>query len=107
MKVHMQGLRSLEDSERVRKACIRYLQNWYPCFYPDSTDIIAEMQSLAIEMGGRLETPSLPWRYAWIKSMFGWKAAKTTQDTIGEARASVFKHWDKAMFDLERRVSPR
>lgn len=107
MKVHMQGLRSLEDSERVRKACIQFLQNWYPCFYPDSTDIIAEMQGLAMELGGHLETPALPWRYAWIKSMFGWKAAKTTQDAIGEAKASVFRRWDKAMFDLETRASSR
>ena len=107
MKLHMQFLRSLEDSERVRKACIRYMQNWYPCFYPDSTEIIAEMQSLAMEMGEHLEMPALPWRYAWIKSMFGWKAAKTTQDAIGEAKASVHRSWDKAMFDLETRETNR
>ena len=107
MKLHMQFLRSLEDSERVRKACVRYMQNWYPCFYPDSTEIIAEMQSLAKEMGLHLEMPALPWRYAWIKSMFGWKAAKTIQNAIGEAKASMFRHWDKAMFDLETRASSR
>lgn len=107
MKLHMQFLRSLEDSERVRNACLRYLQNWYWCFYPDSRQIIAEMQGLAKEMGGQLEVPSLPWRYAWIKSMFGWNAAKATRDAINEAKASVFRHWDKAMFDLETRASTR
>ena len=28
MKLHIQYLRSLENSERVRKACLTYLQNW-------------------------------------------------------------------------------
>ncbi len=37
MKLHIQYLRSLEDSERVRKACLAYLQNWYWAFYPDPT----------------------------------------------------------------------
>ncbi len=27
-------------------------------------------------LGGRLEIPQLPWKYAWIRSIFGWKAAK-------------------------------
>ena len=34
MKLHIRYLRSLEDSERVRKACLTYLQNWYYNFYP-------------------------------------------------------------------------
>lgn len=107
MKVHMECLRSLEQSERVRKACIQYMQNWYPCFYSDNPDIVAELQSMAEEMGGHLETPCLPWRYSWMRWIFGWKAAKTAQTAIGEAKASLIAHWDKAMFDLETRESNR
>src|SRR5271154_6229824 len=29
MKLHVQYLRSLEDSDRVRMACTKYLQTWY------------------------------------------------------------------------------
>ena len=47
MKLHIQYLRSLEDSERVRKACLAYLQIWYPIFYPERPDIVAELQDLA------------------------------------------------------------
>src|SRR5688500_1854898 len=29
MKLHIQYIRSLEDSERVHRACVNYLQNWF------------------------------------------------------------------------------
>ena len=37
MKLHIQYLRSLEESERVRKACLTYLQNWYQHFLSGAT----------------------------------------------------------------------
>src|SRR5437016_1474407 len=39
MQLHIGYLRSLEDSERVRAACVTYLQNWLPNFYPERLDI--------------------------------------------------------------------
>jgi glycosyltransferase involved in cell wall biosynthesis len=103
VKLHMEYLRSLEESERVRKACVKYMQVWYPFFYPERPDIIAELQTLAGELGGRLEIPHLPWRYAWIKSIFGWKAAKTIQAALSEVKSSLLRQWDKAMFERETR----
>ena len=44
MKLHIQYLRSLEESERVRKACLTYMQTWYHNFYPERPDIVAELQ---------------------------------------------------------------
>ncbi len=32
MKLHVQYLRSLEESDRVRKACLTYMQNWLEIF---------------------------------------------------------------------------
>ncbi len=37
MKLHIQYLRSLEESERVRKACLTYLQTWYRKFLSGTT----------------------------------------------------------------------
>ena len=37
MKLHIQYLRSLEESERVRKACLTYMQNWYRQFLSGAT----------------------------------------------------------------------
>ena len=57
MKLHIQYIRSLEESERVRKACLAYLQLWYHIFHPSRPDIDSELQVLAGQLGGQL-TPS-------------------------------------------------
>jgi glycosyltransferase involved in cell wall biosynthesis len=101
MKMHMQHIRGLEDSERVRKACLAYMQIWYDVFYPDRPDIIEALQGLAAELRGHLDVPRLRWKYAWMVPMFGWNAAKRAQTVLPEARSSLKRRWDKAMFRLE------
>jgi glycosyltransferase involved in cell wall biosynthesis len=101
MKLHIQYLLSLEDSERVRKACLTYMQNWYPHFYPERPDIISELQSLAGQLQGHLVEPSLRWKYAWMKPVFGWKAAKWAQRELPQFKASCIRRCDRAMHRLE------
>lgn len=101
MKLHIQYLRSLEESDRVRKACLTYLQTWFDNFYPDRPDIVAELQGLAAELHGYLEVPQLRWKYAWMKPIFGWRAAKWAQQVLPETKASLMRRWDKAMFEYE------
>ena len=101
MKLHIQYLRSLEESERVRKACLTYMQNWYDNFYPERPDIMAELQALAAQLQGHLEAPRLRWKYAWMKPMFGWKAAKWAQRALPQLKASCIRHCDKAMYRLQ------
>ena len=91
MRLHIQYLLSLEDSERVRKACLTYLQNWYDHFYPDRPDIVAKMQELAAQLHGHLEEPRLRWKFAWMKPVFGWNAAKWAQRVLPEAKAIIEK----------------
>jgi glycosyltransferase involved in cell wall biosynthesis len=107
IRLHIEYLRSLEESERVRKACVKYMQTWSNSFYPERPDIFAELQSLAGELGGHLGIPILPWKYAWIKSIFGWKAARWAQTALPETKASLLAHWDKAMFERETREASR
>ncbi|MFY9910136.1 MAG: glycosyltransferase family 2 protein [Candidatus Sulfotelmatobacter sp.] len=102
MKLYVQYLRSLEDSERVRQACLTYLQNWYCTFYPERPDLVAELQILAGELQGHLEEPRLRWKYAWMKPVFGWKRAKWAQMVLPQLKANCIRHWDKAMYELER-----
>jgi glycosyltransferase involved in cell wall biosynthesis len=101
MKLHIQYLRSLEDSERVRKACLNYLQNWLVVFYPERPDLVADLEALAVELHGRLEMPRLRAKYQWMRLLFGWKAAKWVQNTAPQLRALCFREWDKAMYRLE------
>ncbi len=98
MKLHIQYLRSLEESERVRKACLAYLQNSYINFYPERPDLIAELQALAAELEGRLKEPKLLWKYAWMSPILGFKVAKRAQMTLPQLKASLLRRWDKAMY---------
>jgi glycosyltransferase involved in cell wall biosynthesis len=102
MKLHVRYLRSLEDSERVRKACLAYLQNWYFNCYPERPDIVAELQSLAAQLQGHLEEPRLSWKYAWMKPVFGWKVAKWAQTALSQLKTSCIRRCDKAVYRLER-----
>src|SRR5215475_9123549 len=76
IKLHIQYLRSLKDSEGVRKACLAYIQTWCYNFYPERPDLMQEAQQLAAMLGGRLEVPKLSWKYLWIQKLFGFTAAK-------------------------------
>ena len=58
MRLHVNYLRSLEDSDRTRAACCTYLQNWLIHFYPERPDIVEDLQELARSLGGQLEVTS-------------------------------------------------
>lgn len=103
MKLHIQYLRALEESERVRKACLIYMSNWFENFFPERADLVEELQNLAGQLQGHLAEPRLRWKYAWMKPIFGWKAAKRAQMMLPQIRASIARNWDKTMYELENR----
>jgi glycosyltransferase involved in cell wall biosynthesis len=105
MKLQIQYLRSLEESGRVRQACLTYLQNWYENFYPDRPDLVAEVQSLAAELRGHVNEPPLRWKYAWMKPLLGWNAAKWAQRTLPYLKGSCNRMYDKAMYKWENRAA--
>jgi glycosyltransferase involved in cell wall biosynthesis len=101
MELHIQYLRSLEDSERVRAACVQYLQNWLIFFYPDTLGIVHRAEVTAHNLGGELKTPDLRWKYAWIEAIFGWAFARRAQVLAQSARLSMRRSWDKALFRVQ------
>lgn len=103
MKLHIQYIRSLEESERVYKACLTYMQNWFGNFYPEQPDMMAELQGLAAEMNGTLRPPKFRKKYAWIKPIFGNDSATWAQTAIPELKTRVARKWDKTMFRLQTR----
>ncbi len=103
LRLHVQYLRSLEDSERVHKACLAYLQSKSIFFYPERMDLFVELQSLAKELGGELHPPRLRWKYAWMRPILGHNTAKWAQITLPQFKSSIVRAIDKAMFDWESR----
>ncbi len=106
IRLHIEYLRSLEDSERVRQACLTYLQNWFPAFYPERPDIVAELRALATELQGSIEEPRLPWKYAWMAPVLGSRVASWAHQRLPEKKAVLLRGWDKVMFNLETLQTP-
>jgi hypothetical protein len=101
MKLHMKYLRSLEESDRVRKACLAYIRIWLKNFYPERPDIIAELEGVAKDLGEDLGVPRLRWKYTWLQKVFGYSAAKRAQTFLPQVKASFLRSWDRALFSFE------
>jgi len=102
MQLHINHFRSLEDSDRVRAACLNYLRMWLIYFYPARLDIIERIQQLAAALGGQLARPGLRRKYAWIEQVFGWGTARRAEFLLPNLKAGLLRFWDKALFRLER-----
>lgn len=103
MKAHIEYLQSLEKSERVNSACVKFLQNWMVFFYPGRLDIFEEAAEMARGLGGKLEPPQMPWKYSWIKMVFGQDMASRVQVLAPRLRWSLVRQWEKTLFRLENR----
>jgi len=103
MQLHMDYLRSLEDSPETREACVRYMQTWLPWFYGQRVDIERQLEQLAAELGGRLERPRFPWKYAWIERVLGWRIARETKLLMPQLRENAGRLWDRMWFQLRER----
>ena len=101
MQLHIRYLRSLEDSEIVRAACVKFLQNWIAYFYPERLDIFRQAQAMSNDLGGQLEIPRLSWNYSWIKALFGWRLARRAQLFLPNVRWSLVRFWDKMLFRIQ------
>ncbi len=102
MTLQIARLRGLEDSPRVRTACLAYLQRWLICFYPEHEKIVSESQALAAELGGQLDTPALSWKYALLQRLFGWTVAKKASFTLPKAKTWCIREWDKLLSHASR-----
>ena len=101
IRLHIGYLRSLEESERTRQACMRYLQRWIPVFYPERLDIVRQMEQLAATLGGRLEVPLFSGKHVWIQEVVGWPLLKRLQTAKRRLRWSTARSVDRVLFLLE------
>lgn len=103
MRLHIHYLRSLEDSQRTKAACIKYLQRWLIYFYPEHVDIVAPVNKLAQELGGQLRIPKLSWKWDWLRCLFGWSVAKRVSFKLQRTSVIPSMSWDYVLSKLEQR----
>jgi len=103
MRLHVRYIRSLEDSPRVRAACVTYLQNWVCFFYPDRTDLVRRVDEMAEELGGKLALPVLSWKAVWSAALLGQRGSTRVKDSAARIRWSLGRLWDKLLYWIEGR----
>ncbi len=101
MRMIIEHVRSVEDSVRVRRACIQYIQNLSMTFYPERPDLLSKAAQIARELGGELQSPRFPRKYAWLAATCGPRVAKRAQVIVPRVRWSLYARWDKSMHRLE------
>jgi GT2 family glycosyltransferase len=105
IKLQIQHALSVDDTEEMRAACVKFLQIWLLCFYDVRKDLADELEQMAIRLGGRLQVPQLRKKYRWIQQLAGRRAARRTQDLLPRAKWRLIRVWDFALWSFEQLLS--
>jgi glycosyltransferase involved in cell wall biosynthesis len=100
VQLYVRYLRSLDDSERARAASLALLRRMLALSYPERLDIVEKLKQMAASLGGKLDSPRLSWKYAWIQRLFGRELARAAQLTLPEFKQFLVRTWDKSLFRL-------
>jgi glycosyltransferase involved in cell wall biosynthesis len=100
--LHVKYVRSLGESERVRSACVRYLQRRLHYVFPEYPDLVQQLEALAGDLGGRLEQPRIGGRYSAVETFFGYGAAKRLRSQLRRSKSGLIRLWDRILSRLER-----
>jgi len=92
---YIRTVRTMEESQRTREACLKLLNRWAIYFYPERLDLFKRMQSMAAELGGQINIPQLRPKYQWIQKIFGWRIAKKSQHVFPALRSVAKMNWER------------
>jgi glycosyltransferase involved in cell wall biosynthesis len=98
----IQHLRALEDSERTRAACLKFLQRRLPYFYPTKPALFDAARQLAAELGGTLTLPPTSRRFRTVKAIVGWNTSMRLKHALWTCEVLSRKNWDRALDVLGR-----
>jgi glycosyltransferase involved in cell wall biosynthesis len=87
-------LLSLENSQRTRDACLKYLAIWFHYFYPEKKELVDKVRDLAHTLGGKIDGPTVPFKYRFLSRLFGWQIAKEAMTGVSDAKLLVRLGYD-------------
>jgi glycosyltransferase involved in cell wall biosynthesis len=100
LRLSIDHLRSLEDSERTRIACVKHLQTWFPMISEGGSDLADEMNELALKLGGSLRRARTSWKYYPLQLLFGSEMAKRSMNRWRESKLLMRRNWDRVLYQL-------
>jgi len=96
----IQNLRSLEESERTRRASLMFLQQSLPYFYDENPELLEKINDLASQLDGQLTTPKLGWKSDLMRRLFGWKMGQEVMATLRKMKFTTAVKWDEILYRL-------
>jgi glycosyltransferase involved in cell wall biosynthesis len=99
-KLCIQYLRSLEESERTRRASLILLQSWSEYLYPDKTELLAEFNALATELGGQLITPLFSNKREFMYRLLGWKTSNKVMSNWRRFKLMSLSDSDRILYSM-------
>lgn len=103
-------LRSLEDSERTRVACLQLLQSRVRYFYSVRPAIMKAAEKLASELGGTLWPPSVSPGFRLVSGIAGWEMAMKIKNGLWLTEVLLHRNWDRlldTMYKLHEALAAR
>ena len=91
---------SLEENERTRAACVKYLQNRMINFYPENKKILKEINLLAKQLGGELQAPHIGKNYQYLVNLLGFKRTKDIAFLIRRNKTRIYRKIDNMLYFL-------
>jgi glycosyltransferase involved in cell wall biosynthesis len=105
IKLHIDRILELENTERTRSTSLVILQRTYIFFYPDYPKLCAKIDLLAKDLGGLLQPPNLTWKYALIRKVLGWRFAKFMKRFLPSIKILFLKKWDELIYKIHNNQS--
>lgn len=95
IRLCIEHLLALEDSEKTRHACLKLLQDSLSQFYPEQSDLVEQSSSLARTLGGELITPHERAHFKLFRSLFGWRMAKQLRGRLNGTKLRLRRTIDR------------
>jgi hypothetical protein len=95
-------LLTLENSPRTRSACVQLLQDNLALFHPEQAGLVANIQTLARNLGGRLTPPRERLHVSLFRQLFGHQRTRLARQGLNHARLQ----WRKALEQLPQFAAP-
>jgi glycosyltransferase involved in cell wall biosynthesis len=101
MELSFNTLRSIEDSERARNSCVRFLQHRMLNYYPDNIEMLEKVETLAKKMNGIFSRPTIGWKLSTAKKILGWEKALIIKKLLINANIKVERSVDQVLNIIE------
>ncbi len=97
VRLSIEHLRSFEKSERTTNASLALLQLSTHSFSPHQIKFLAEIDALALEVGGGLMPRNWSWKVSLLVKLIGWKATSQILMAVRRAKLATLVKWDEIL----------